>query len=80
MHPTKGLERRLFFCHTHQCICIYGFSFFFFVGQWVFFFLFVPSPFLMGAFSFIYFGKVSSFQVVLGVSIIMGRLVRDLYN
>jgi hypothetical protein len=53
--------------------------FFFFVGQW-FFFWFVPYPFWMGAFSFIYFGKVSSFQVVLGVLIIMGWLVRDLCN
>jgi hypothetical protein len=52
LHATnKGLEPRLFLCHSHQCICIYECSFF--VGQWSrSFFLYLPSPFWMGAFSF----------------------------
>jgi len=79
MQLTKGLELDYSFATLINTFAFMG-VLSFFVGQWSFFFGYFPSPFWMGVFSFIYFGKVSSFQVVLGVSIIIGWLVRDLCN
>lgn len=54
---VRGLGPRLLFWDPHLCICTHGWCLF--VGCWSSLFV-PPFPFWMDAFSFIYFGRVSS--------------------